>query len=551
MHALLALFNRSLRQDVRAKSTYWARGGLVMIMLGSMFIIHGASGWAGAPGLQFFSSAIYTNFFFISLAGLSYFASAVTEEKEEMTLGLLRMTNLNPLSILLGKSTSRLFGALLLLAAQFPFTLLAVSLGGVAISQIVAAYFTLAAYILFLSNLALLWSVVCPRTASAAIITGAMLLMFFVGPGLVQAILGLLDYFDWIASPEPGPWLAWFLGKWVAASPFGRLIEILSTGFAEGPICFQVVSNTLLGLGCFLLAWAAFNAFCSDQKDAAPRRGLVLIGARAPGRSSARGPFGWLVGLVSAGRPGKHALIWKDFHFIAGGKFAVFVKLAGYAVLLFAMALAQSEFFRSFTGGNRNVPSWKIDWSVLGFMTMWVAVVAFMLELTLLAGRIFRQERRWKTLSSLAMLPMTMRRVAYHKMLGGLLACWPAVLLFAAGVAMVTPTILRGIERWWADFQRVSWNAEAMFIATTGFTFAVLMNIFFLHLVAFLSLRFKWGALPLAIAFTYIGGMFALPIAFMALNQGAFFLLSILLFFAICVLHTNIGQRLEELAAED
>ena len=54
----------------------------------------------------------------------------MAEEKEEQTLGLLRMTGLSPLSILLGKSTSRLCGALLLLAAQFPFTIFAVTLGG-------------------------------------------------------------------------------------------------------------------------------------------------------------------------------------------------------------------------------------------------------------------------------------------------------------------------------------------------------------------------------------------------------------------------------------
>ena len=54
--------------------------------------------------------------------------SAEAEEKEEQTLGLLRMTGLNALSILLGKSTSRLLGALLLLLAQFPFTIFAITL---------------------------------------------------------------------------------------------------------------------------------------------------------------------------------------------------------------------------------------------------------------------------------------------------------------------------------------------------------------------------------------------------------------------------------------
>ena len=97
-------------------------------------------------------------------------------------LGLLRMTDLNPLSILLGKSTSRLCGALLLLAAQFPFTLLAVTLGGVSARQIVAAYLALGAYTFFLCNLALLASVVARRTGQAAASSASCLVVLWSAP---------------------------------------------------------------------------------------------------------------------------------------------------------------------------------------------------------------------------------------------------------------------------------------------------------------------------------------------------------------------------------
>src|SRR4030095_6329636 len=170
--ALLALFTRALREDVRAKSMYWARAGLVGIVLCQVGFVNLRMGGAGAPGLFFFQSVIWMNLVFISLAGLSYFSSAITEEKEEMTLGLLRMTNLNPLSILLGKSASRQIGALLLLLSQVPFTLLAVALGGVTLAQIIAAYTCLGAYTLFLGNVALFHSVISRRTIYAALLTG-------------------------------------------------------------------------------------------------------------------------------------------------------------------------------------------------------------------------------------------------------------------------------------------------------------------------------------------------------------------------------------------
>src|SRR3982751_6078304 len=121
---LLALFIRSLREDGRQKLTYIARTGLVVVILLFQFSFQSNMGWNNAPGLEFFGTVIGIDLAFVLLAAVSYFSSAISEEKEEMTLGLLRMTNLNPLSILLGKSTSRLCSASLLFAAQVPFTLL-------------------------------------------------------------------------------------------------------------------------------------------------------------------------------------------------------------------------------------------------------------------------------------------------------------------------------------------------------------------------------------------------------------------------------------------
>ena len=128
----LALFSRSVREENRSRSPYIARFTLIVIVF---FFLYSAYSWysmsRGAPGLEFFRTLTVINSIFITLAGIAFFSTAITEEKEEGTLGLLRMTKLSPVAILLGKSTSRLFGACLLILAQLPFTLLAVSLGGV------------------------------------------------------------------------------------------------------------------------------------------------------------------------------------------------------------------------------------------------------------------------------------------------------------------------------------------------------------------------------------------------------------------------------------
>ena len=177
MSPLLALFLRSLRLHLRARSALVARVALIGIILFFLFAAHASATLAGAPGLGFFKLVMLLNLWFLTLGAVSYFASAITEEKEEGTLGLLRMTDLDPLAILLGKSTTRLCGALLLLAVQIPFTLLAVALGGIATRQIFAAYVMLGGYTFFLSNLALLASVIASRTAIASMLTGSFLVL--------------------------------------------------------------------------------------------------------------------------------------------------------------------------------------------------------------------------------------------------------------------------------------------------------------------------------------------------------------------------------------
>ena len=521
--ALLALFTRALREDVRSKTMYWARAGLVAIVLFNLTVTHISSGWVGAPGLVFFNSVVGLNLLFISLAGLSYFSSAITEEKEEMTLGLLRMTNLNPLSILLGKSASRQIGALLLLVSQVPFTFLAVALGGVTLWQIIAAYSCLAAYTLFLGNVALLFSVMMRRSIHAAILTGVTLFLFLFGEWIVRyPALGSLNVFRIIKSNEPGPALAAFLNLWQRASPIARLGEIGTTGFHGYPVCLQVVSNVLLGIAFFLGAWAVFDVFCNEQPDATPARGLLA-------KSGKR------IRLFSPGRAGAGALRWKDFHFVGGGQAGVLIKLLVYGCVLGAV-IEMQRMFNSRT----------IDWRQTGYFMMWAMLFAFMAEVAFIAARVFRQERMWKTWSSLAMLPMSTGRIAYQKILGCLAATWPVMFFFAIGFWLVREDFLKGV----VGILTPS-NDFSGWMALSGFVFAILQTIFFYHLVADLSLRLKWGALPLAVAIIWVGTTMTVGMVFMMFKEAAFFVLDLVVGVLIVVLHHNIGLRLEQIAAED
>lgn len=473
---IFALFTRAVREDSRAKAPYIARGVLAAVILMFLFFTEQTSKFMGAPGMMFFMSVVHINFFFVTLAGIGYFSSAITEEKEETTLGLLRMTSLNPLSILLGKSTSRLFGAVLLLLAQFPFTLLAVTLGGVSIGQVVAVYCTLAAYVFFLCNLALFGSVVCKRTGAAASLTGLLLFAFYVVPSWVEALLQLAIRLKYVSAKSGIARVLEPVFGWMrAASPYTRLEQILRTGFSDTPVGFQVLADVAMGAGFFLLAWVCFDRFTRNETESAPRRGF-LFRKTSPLR------------LFGPGRAWTRALFWKEFHFSTGGKTGMLVRFVGFGLLAVYWAWMLGIPRR---GNSRH-------WDAIGYSMMAWMYFFFALELSLAASRLFRQEIKWKTLSSLGMLPVTVGHIAWQKVAASLVACLPAAFYFLIGFALTAKDIAHSFAH----------DHDSGYVLGV-LILVVLETVFFLFLVLFLSLIIKRGALPLAVAIAYLGNMFA------------------------------------------
>ena len=462
---VLALFIRSLREDARSKLTYLARAGMVGVIILFLFTTIVFSDWSGAPGLDFFRIIVNIQAVFITLAGLSYFASAITEEKEEQTLGLLRMTDLNPLSILLGKSTSRLAGALLLLLAQFPFTLLAITLGGVAHRQIVASYCTLGAYLFFLSNLALLCSVIFARTGPAAFATG----------GALALTMGVGTAFT-------------FATALAHALPFAQLDMILATGFDASPLSDQVRGNLAAGLGCFLLAWACFDRLCSGRDDASAVRSDV--------RSW------WQRGRFSAGRPRVLALTWKDAHFLHGGRGMLLAKALGYGALLAVV-------WRNVHSQSPSRALAELGWATVGIMSL-----ALTLELGFAASRCFRVEIDGQTLSSLALAPLTIRGIVQEKTKACMGSALPALCYCVLGGAIL---VVAGLS---SGLDSVAIIPAFVFICMLIAAFAIPQVHFFVNLTAYLSLRMKRGALPLGIAITWITLMVAPFFGFITMGFG-------------------------------
>jgi len=468
LRSISALFFRSLRADSRS---VWVHASWLLFLI----VIYVAMGFAqyrsqffGAPGLQFFQSVVYTNAVFVTLLGISYFSSAISEEKEEDTLGLMTMAGIDPLGILLGKSTTRLFQVFVLLAVQYPFTLLAITMGGLMPPQIYAAYAALLAYTILLANVGLLCSVVCRRNRDASGLTVLWTIGYCFVPMLAYAGYYYLNYGNGAQNPRWYrfvPVLSPVLNWASQTSVFGELYRVTSTGY-QFSLTPQLISNSIGGLAFFLLSWWLFGIVSQDPAPEVTTRALV------PRKI---GYLQWF----SAGRTWDAALIWKDFHFFAGGWFGLLIRIGLYTGYYWIVCAATYPWYEERKTRH-------INWNDVTLGYQYFVVPLFVIDCVLCLSRVFQEEIRHQTLPSLLMLPRSVPNLVYSKIAGCLFGLLPGIVaVFSAFVLLIGAT--RTLEDQYDE--PAAWWLVANLIL-------------FIHLSAMLSTYLRWGAIAMSLAFT-------------------------------------------------
>ena len=453
---LLALLTRALRLDARQLRNHLFRLAFVGFIYVCLLLATFQSAVLAAPGLTFFNQIAWLNLLFITCAGIGFFSSAITEEKEEDTIGLLQMAGLNHLGILLGKSTSRLIQVLLLLVVQFPFMLLAVTLGGVTNHQIMAAYVDLLAYTVLLANVALVCSVIFQRGGNAAAFTTILMVLYVVAPLVASRMLIDLRAMQWTTSLL---WKARIFTtlEWIQDScVLYKLRDVMSTGFSEPLLTVQVISNICVGVVCFGLAWLLFGPRVNQTTQGTVSRGTLL-------KSTSRMKF------LSPGRCWKNPFLWKDFQFIGGGNLMLVGKFVVYIAILIGVASVASIPKNWFGMTKADINS----------VYCLIMIAILILESCIYASRIFHDEIRMQTMSSLLMVPRSIPYIGYSKTVGCILGLIPAFTCLAIAMLGLPSTIT---DRFFLS------------IIDARFWAMVMTFLIFLHLIALLSLFIKWGS---------------------------------------------------------
>jgi ABC-type transport system involved in multi-copper enzyme maturation permease subunit len=461
----LTFLMRAVRADALKRPPHLFRIGSVLFILLLLIVAHAQTTGIGAPGLRFFEYVSLLGAGLITLAGMGHFATAITEEKEEGTLGLLLLADISPLAILLGKSTSRIISAWLIFVAQFPFALLSLTLGGITVAQIACAYLSLGAYLFLVANLAVLASVLCRRTGEAIAAMAVLLVLMHGGVPWLEYMTNQLAVAGRIAETGMMSRIVTGLAGWYAdTSVFHQIMRIFDPARGAGTLPIQVGTSILGGFFFFGLAWLAFRRIVWEPDASQPPRGTVP-------ESTSR----WIV-LVS--RPWRNALMWKDFHFLAGGPVLLLAKL-----LLLPSFAGLCLWGRGWVESAMAMPAEQFIRQSL--------LVVLAVELLVYSSQLFHVEQKWGTLPTLLMLPRTVGEIAYSKVLGCLLGSLPTLAVYLSVCLLLEH---RGVVLF-------SW----------GMVFPICVFLVLCQLTVLCSLIVKWGALPLAMGILLVAGGALLP----------------------------------------
>ena len=523
-----AFLTRSIRQESRLLTHHAVRGALVLLTLMLFFVQVIEAPRRGATGLFLVSSIANCCYFCLTLLGIMYFSLAITEEKEEETLPLLRMTGVRNFTLLIGKSMPRLAIVILLILVSSPFLLLSITLGGVVPEQIIALVVGMMCYAFCLSQLGLFCSTICRSSQRAVSLTFVLWILLEFGGWLFSLFAFgcrqwgflLLQYcFNQVST------FLWQRSMWVASS------EVLMYERGENIWHIQMTFHIGVALFFFGLSWVLFE----------PMNQASLAQGAAASENFTRGLVTRTHGLRSL-RCWNMALIWKSWQFLVGGWWWIAVWTIAMPLTSIGLVLGISVLI-----GQRT------EAVFYGITLMVVGCASFFLLLARLFGNVLNREVYQQTLVSLCMLPMRRGKILSELYLGlvpGLLAP-----LFCFGLGFV----------WMGAFEPQFIESFFSDVVVKPWTWALLgWLVLTVHIGTLLSVYLRHGSMLIAIAVCYfaipfIGSILVMGVLGMVLGgPGAEFLLLYVLplgvMFAettVCVLiHRLILHRVEELAAK-
>jgi hypothetical protein len=235
----------------------------------------------GVIGRQTFALLSLLQLGLVSVLAPALTSGAITVEREQLTLDLLRLTRLSSSSILLGKLASSLSYLLLLVMSSLPLTGICFLFGGVSPVEFLLAYGLTIAFGFLLGTLGLWWSVCCKKTAAATTSAYATIMLFLLA---IPGYFAFMDAFrrgGGINSDSEGMWLFFFMTTLMASGLIPALVAAVLTSMVmrEFRPDWKPRMVTLIGFGVYsaIFLLPLGEIFLSNVEYQPGRLDLLLI----------------------------------------------------------------------------------------------------------------------------------------------------------------------------------------------------------------------------------------------------------------------------------
>jgi len=490
-----ALLTRMLREDAIRLRAHMGRMGM-LIMTAFLLFSHYIAAFQQSPaGLSYFQFILRFDLVFLLVVGLGVYSSAIAEEREQGTLGLLKLTGVSRLAILWGKSTSWLLITCAFLLLQLPFVSLAVTMGGVSLNQVVAATISIGAFAVLLCNFALLCSLICRTTRGASFMSAFCVGMYLLVPPIGAPLLGMTISIDpsnlFCQCLMPMRDLLAWLSE---TSIVSRLRVIQQTGFGGSLFSIQVVSNLVGGGVFFGLSWIFFERLTRNLDPVESRFSPLNLRLNFWSKQPKQ-------------RPSLHVwanpFLWQEYHFVRGGNTLWYRRWLASPTLTAIVLAIMYGIIRRITVSGSGTP-WSPDgedlMAIITGMIFWSSLFLWIAESLLGSSRLLGDEYRDGTLSMLLLLPKSIRRIVGLKILGEGLALIP-YLFWVVSSAVAAIFFTPSYQKFAIDSLKQDQLSDLMFGAFSMIAGYVLLY----QTILWYSVHVKRGALGLGFVTLYFG----------------------------------------------
>ncbi|MBI1345551.1 hypothetical protein GC163_04615 [bacterium] len=350
----------------------------------------------GAPGLYLLTQLTIA----LCLASVGeasrVFNRLLDDEWTAYNLELLQLTGISPAELIFAKALPQWCTGLSAMLLTFPVALLAVTLGGVTYTQVIAVYGLIIVLYLLVSAMALLGNAIVNNVSYSSLLSFAVGLLYF-------APLGVIDYFR-ISPAAPNGTSPPLL------FPAFEFFRILDSTYKGSIVSWPVVIHlgTVVGL-CWISGRLLSRRwhFATEQAPEEPVSTEQPINPQPLWRP-----------MVNPPRCDNHPIVWKDYYFTLGSDEMQYGKwiVLGLTALM-AAALA-----------------WLVHPAVL-WLFVFLGIFGAIGVLTYSAQRLWQMELQERTLEALCLVPWPTSDIVYAKLRALTITSLPEALVFVVTVA--------------------------------------------------------------------------------------------------------------------